>query len=333
MPSYLPMKATTARLPRGGDWTYELKWDGMRAILEVVDGELQIWSSNAKDATPSYPELHPLGAAFAHIDVVLDGEIVALDDQGRPNFGRLQHRMHITRPADAARRAAEVPVELVLFDVLQVGDRPTVALPLRDRRRLLASLADDLPAGVQVAPVFTDGDDLLATAERQGLEGVMAKRAGSTYLPGRRSGDWVKVKVQRRQELVVGGWADGQGERAGTLGALLVGYYDATAPGRPFRYAGRVGTGYTAATLSFLRERLAPLAVDGCPFDPPPPPLRARDAHWVHPALVVEVSYGNWTEEGLLRHPVYLGLRSDKDPHDVVREPSPAGDAHEVGAP
>jgi bifunctional non-homologous end joining protein LigD len=128
------------------------------------------------------------------------------------------------------------------------------------------------------------------------------------------------VKVQRRQELVVGGWADGQGERAGTLGALLVGYYDDTAAGRPFRYAGRVGTGYTAAMLGYLREQLAPLATDRCPFDPPPPRLRARDAHWVQPALVAEVAFGNWTEEGLLRHPVYLGLRRDKDPEQVVRE-------------
>jgi bifunctional non-homologous end joining protein LigD len=322
MPSYLPMKASTAPLPRGGDWTYELKWDGMRAILEVLGGNLQIWSSNAKDATPSYPELQALGAAFAHIDVVLDGEIVALDERGRPNFGRLQHRMHVTRSSDAARLAATYPVELVLFDVLQVGDRPTVSLPLRDRRTVLGALADDLPPGVQVAQVFTDGDGLLAAADEQGLEGVIAKRSGSTYLPGRRTGEWVKVKVQRRQELVVGGWADGQGERAGTLGALLVGYYDDTAPGRPFRYAGRVGTGYTSAMLTYLREQLAPLATDRCPFDPPPPPLRARDAHWVQPALVAEVGFGNWTEEGLLRHPVYLGLRRDKDPEQVVREPS-----------
>jgi bifunctional non-homologous end joining protein LigD len=316
------MKATTAPLPRGGDWTYELKWDGMRAILEVFGGELRIWSSNAKDATPSYPELLSLGPAFGHIDVVLDGEIVALDEQGRPNFGRLQHRMHVTRPRDAAQRAAEVPVELVLFDVLQVGDRPTVSLPLRDRRRVLASLADDLPPGVQVAQVFTDGDGLLAAADQQGLEGVIAKRSGSTYLPGRRTGDWVKVKVRRRQELVVGGWADGQGERSGTLGALLVGYHDDTRPERPLRYAGRVGTGYTAAMLGHLREHLAPLATDECPFSPPPPRLRARDAHWVRPDLVAEVGFGNWTEEGLLRHPVYLGLRPDVDPTRVVREPS-----------
>ena len=307
----------------GADWTYELKWDGMRALLEIAGGELRIWSSNAKDATVSFPELAVLGPAFAHIDVVLDGEIVALDERGRPNFGRLQHRMHITSPADAARRSLDHPVELVLFDVLHVGDRSTVGLPLRDRRTVLASIADDLPPGVQRAQVFTDGPGLLDAADRQGLEGVMAKRAGSTYLPGRRTTDWIKVKVQRRQELVVGGWADGQGERAGTLGALLVGYYDGPpGPDRPLRYAGRVGTGFTGPVLAQLRQQLAPLAVPDSPFSPPPPRDRARDAHWVRPELVAEVGFGNWTDEGLLRHPVYLGLRNDKDPGDVVREPS-----------
>lgn len=326
------MKATSAqagRIPTGADWTYELKWDGMRALLEVAGGELRIWSSNAKDATVSFPELAVLGPAFAHIDVVLDGEIVALDERGRPNFGRLQHRMHITSPADAARRALDHPVELVLFDVLQVGDRSTVGLPLRDRRTVLASIADDLPPGVQRAQTFADGPGLLEAADRRGLEGVMAKRDGSTYLPGRRTTDWIKVKVQRRQELVVGGWADGQGERAGTLGALLVGYYQdvpdpagSGAAARPLRYAGRVGTGFTGPVLAQLRERLAPLAVPDSPFFPPPPRDRSRDAHWVRPELVAEVGFGNWTDEGLLRHPVYLGLRNDKDPADVVREPS-----------
>jgi bifunctional non-homologous end joining protein LigD len=321
MPPYLPMKATTAPLPEGGDWTYELKWDGMRALSEVQDGELRIWSSNAKDATVSYPELASLGEAFGHIDVVLDGEVVALDEAGHPSFGRLQHRMHITSPADAARRAADVPVELVLFDVLQVGDRSTVGLPLSDRRTVLRSLADDLPPGVQLAAVFDDGPSLLAAAARQGLEGVIAKRAGSLYLPGKRTADWVKVKVQRRQELVVGGWAEGQGERAGTFGALLVGYHDTSDLDRPLRYAGRVGTGFTGAMLSELRRTLASLATDECPFTPPPPWLRARDAHWVRPQLVAEIGFGNWTDEGLLRHPVYLGLRNDVDPERVVREP------------
>ena len=318
------MKATSGTLPSGADWTYELKWDGMRAIVEVTGGDLRLWSSNGKDATVAFPELGTLGAAFGHLDVVLDGEIVALDAEGQPDFGRLQHRMHITSPGDAAQRATEVPVALVLFDVLQVGERSTIDLPLSDRRSLLASLTDDLPGGVEVASSFTDGPTLLAAAERQSLEGLVAKRAGSHYLPGRRTADWVKVKLQRRQEMVVGGWSVGQGERSGTLGSLLVGYQvpaDAPADQRTLRYGGRVGTGFTGAVLAQLRERLAELAIPTCPFTPPPPRDRIRDAHWVRPELVAEIGFGNWTDEGLLRHPVYLGLRIDKDPKQVVREP------------
>jgi bifunctional non-homologous end joining protein LigD len=318
------MKATSGTLPTGADWTYELKWDGMRAIAEITAGELRLWSTNAKDATVSFPELRPLGAAFGHLDVVLDGEIVALDPAGLPDFGRLQQRMHISAPSDAARRATEVPVELVLFDVLRVGRRETIDLPLSDRRALLVSLTDDLPGGVEVAGSFTDGVTLLAAAKREGMEGLVAKRVGSRYLPGRRTTDWIKVKLQRRQEMVVGGWATGQGERSGTLGSLLVGYNapaDAPADQRTLRYGGRVGTGFTGAVLAQLRDRLADLATDTCPFTPPPPRERLRDAHWVRPELVAEVGFGNWTDEGLLRHPVYLGLRADKDPRDVVREP------------
>jgi bifunctional non-homologous end joining protein LigD len=313
------MKATSGRLPVGPGWVYELKWDGMRAIIESTAGEVRIWSANGREATTTFPELATLGAALAHLDVVLDGEIVALDDEGNPSFDRLQHRMHVMSPVDALRRSAEVPVALVLFDVLQVGDRVTTALPWRDRRSLLESLTDDLPAGVELARVFSDGPALLEGAKREGLEGVIAKRADAPYADGRRSQQWVKVKVQRRQELVIGGWADGQGNRAGFLGALLVGRHE---PGHPaLRYAGRVGTGYTTQTLELLRDLLAPLASQTCPFDPPPPRERSRDAHWVRPELVAEVGFGNWTDEGLLRHPVYLGLRSDVDPADVVREP------------
>jgi bifunctional non-homologous end joining protein LigD len=337
------MKATTARLPVTTGWVYELKWDGMRAIVEVGLGEgaepggqpiVQIWSANGLDATVAYPELANLATAFAGLDVVLDGEIVALDDAGIPSFERLQHRMHVASPVDAAERAAEVPVALVLFDVLQVGGRSTLELPWRDRRALLESLADDLPAGVRLAGTFTDGRALFDAAGRQGMEGVIAKRVDSIYRPGKRTTDWVKVKVQRSQELVIGGWALGKGERAGTLGALLVGYHepdpadpdpDPADPADPDRwrlhYAGRVGTGFTSATLDQMRERLRGLATTVCPFDPPPPRDRTRDASWVRPELVAQIGFGNWTAEGILRHPVYLGLRTDKDPRRVVREP------------
>ena len=332
----VPMKATTARLPVGAGWVYELKWDGMRAIVEVgvadeaaPDGHpvVRIWSANGLDATVAYPELTGpagLAGAFSGLEVVLDGEIVALDADRIPSFERLQHRMHVSSPVDAAERAAEVPVALVLFDLLELNGRSTMDLAWRDRRNLLESLADDLPPEVQLASTFADGQALFEAAARQGMEGVIAKRVDSSYRPGKRSTDWVKVKVQRRQELVIGGWATGKGERAGTLGALLVGYHEpdpAVPGGRRLHYAGRVGTGFTSATLDQMRERLRPLATPVCPFEPPPPRDRTRDASWVRPELVAEVGFGNWTAEGILRHPVYLGLRYDKDPSDVVREP------------
>jgi bifunctional non-homologous end joining protein LigD len=337
------MKATTARLPVGAGWVYELKWDGMRAVVRVGVGDdgddgpgdggtappVRVWSANGIEATVTYPELAALAGSFSGLEVVLDGEIVALDDGGIPSFERLQQRMHISSPVEAAERAGEVPVALVLFDLLEVGGRSTVDLPWRDRRNLLESLCDELPPGVRLAGTFTDGPALFEAASRQGMEGVIAKRIDSPYRPGKRTTDWVKVKVQRRQEVVIGGWALGKGERAGTLGALLVGYHepDPAGPAGPaggatrLHYAGRVGTGFTSAMLDQMRERLRSLATPVCPFDPAPPRDRSRDASWVRPELVAEVGFGNWTGEGIMRHPVYLGLRADKDPRDVVREP------------
>lgn len=321
MPVPRPMKATSATLPVGPDWVYELKWDGMRAIVEIAGDSVRIWSANARDISATFPEIVGLGAALCDLDVVLDGEIVALDATGHPSFERLQHRMHVVAANDVAKRAAEVPAALVLFDVLRIGDRSTTSLPWSDRRALLESLAADLPPGAKLVPVFEDGPALLAAAERQGWEGVMAKRRDAAYAEGRRSPSWVKVKVRRRQELVIGGWADGQGNRSGRLGALLVGYHDP--PGSPsLRYGGRVGTGFTDETLDMLGELLGPLTSPDSPFDPPPPRDRTRDAHWVRPKLVAEIGFGNWTGDGILRHPVYFGLRSDVDPARVVREPS-----------
>jgi bifunctional non-homologous end joining protein LigD len=332
------MKATAARLPVRTGWVYELKWDGMRAVIEVGvgggddspgvgHGPVRIWSANGIEATATYPELGILAEAFSGLDVVLDGEIVALDAAGVPSFERLQHRMHITSPKEAAERAAEVPVALVLFDLLELGGRSTLELPWRDRRALLESVADDLPRGVQLARTYTDGPSLVDAAEQQGMEGVIAKRVDSVYRPGKRTTDWVKIKVRRQQEMVIGGWAAGKGERTGTLGALLVGYVEDPATairpdgGLRLHYAGRVGTGFTGAVLDQLRSTLRPLATTVCPFDPPPPRDRSRDATWVRPELVAEIAYGNWTTEGILRHPVYLGLRNDKEPSQVVREP------------
>src|SRR5918994_100989 len=289
------MKATTGTLPTGPGWIYEVKWDGMRAVTEVAPAGVRAWSANGRDSTAAFPELGALADALP-VEATLDGELVALDDEGRPSFERLQHRMHVTSVADARRRAEEVRVAYVVFDLL----------------------ADDLPLGTDVAQVYDDGPALLAVCEERGLEGVVAKRTDSVYTPGRRTRSWIKVKVRRHDEMVVGGWAPGEGNRAGRLGSLLVGYYDQVGD-ETLRYAGRVGSGFTSPELDRMGRLLAPLAGDECPFDPRPPATQARLAHWVRPEVVVEVAYGDWTSDGRLRHPVYMGQRTDVYAGAVVR--------------
>jgi bifunctional non-homologous end joining protein LigD len=310
------MKATSGPLPTGDGWIYEVKWDGMRVIAEVGPDGVRAWSSRGLDATASFPELAAL-ASLAPVEAVLDGEVVALDAEGRPSFGRLQHRMHVSSAAEAVRRSAEVPVAYVVFDLLAINGHDLTGRPWHERRRLLDQLADDLPPGLDVATVYDDGEGLLEAARARGLEGVVAKRRDAPYLPGGRVRTWVKVKVRLHDEMVVGGWSGGIGNREGRLGSLLFGYHDG--PGGSLRYAGRAGSGFTWAELARVEARLAPLATDTCPFEPPPPPLHRRGAHWVRPEMVVEIEYGEWTSEGRLRHPVYLGERTDQDPQDVVR--------------
>ncbi|MBN2622727.1 MAG: non-homologous end-joining DNA ligase [Acidimicrobiales bacterium] len=313
-----PMKATSGPLPTGDAWAYEIKWDGMRVLADVRPDGVRAWSSNGRDAGAAFPELHALSGALAPLEVLLDGEVVAFDDAGRPSFGRLQQRMHVASAAEAVRRSAETPVAYVVFDLLRLGGHDLTGRPWHERRRLLDRIADDLPPGVDVATVYDDGAGLLAAADEQGLEGVIAKRTDSTYVPGSRTRQWVKVKVRRHDELVVGGWSGGAGNREGRLGSLLVGFHAAPGDG-VLRYAGRVGSGFTGAELDRMARRLAPLATTTCPFDPPPPPLHRKGAHWVAPDVVVEIAYGEWTSEGRLRHPVYLGERPDVGAGDVVR--------------
>ena len=314
----LPMKATTGLLPAGPGWVYEVKWDGMRVIAEVTPSGVHGWSANGRECTPAFPELGALPDALAPVEATLDGEMVALDTEGRPSFERLQHRMHVTSVADARRRAEEVQVAYVLFDLLRLNGHDLTDRPWSDRRRLLDQLADDLPLGTDVAHVYDDGPALLKVCEERGLEGVVAKRTDSRYTPGRRTRSWVKVKVRRHDELVVGGWAPGEGNRTGRLGALLLGYHPQ--PGdTTLRYAGRVGSGFTSAELDRMARQLAPLADEQCPFVPSPPAGQARNAHWVRPEVVVEVAYSDWTSDGRLRHPVYMGQRTDVDPWAVVR--------------
>jgi bifunctional non-homologous end joining protein LigD len=319
--SLAPMKATAGDLPLGGDWTYEVKWDGMRALAFIEGGALRLQSANLRDVTVSWPELAGLPDALRVGAVLLDGELVATDDQGRPSFTRLQQRMHVAAATEAARRANEVPASYVVFDVLHLDGHDLTGLPLTERRRLLQELVEPA-ARWRPSPVHEDGPALLEATDEQGLEGVVAKQAGSRYEPGGRVRTWLKVKVRRHQEVVVGGWLPGEGTRSGRLGALLVGVYDAAGAGGLLRYAGRVGTGFKEAELARLAGLMGPLATDACPFDPPPPRADlVRGATWLRPELVAEVAYGEWTTDHRLRHPSYLGLRTDKDPGDVTREP------------
>lgn len=313
------MKAISGELPVGPGWSYEVKWDGMRAIVVVEDERVRLWSANGNEATVSFPEIAGLGAALGVGDAILDGELVALDAKGRPDFGRIQQRMHIASARQAAERATQVPVVLMLFDLLCLDGHRLDDLPWSQRRALLERL---VPPGAhwQVPPASDDGEALLDAADANGLEGVVAKRVDSPYRPGTRTRDWVKVKVRRRQEFVVGGWAPGQGNRANGIGGLLVGYHDV--PGDPvLRYGGRVGSGLTQAERRVLTDLFRDLAIDECPFTPPPPRTESVGAHWVRPEVVVEVAYAEWTGEGRLRHPTYCGRRPDKDAADVTNEP------------
>lgn len=313
------MKATAGPLPEGEGWTYEVKWDGMRALAFVDGGRLRVQSGNERDVTVSWPELAGLADALPVTTALLDGELIAADDLGRPSFSRLQQRMHLTNLAEARRRSALVPVSYMVFDLLHLDGHDLTGLPLVDRRRLLDGVVEPGPAW-RCSPLHDDGEALLAAADEQGLEGVVAKRLDSTYQPGTRTRLWRKVKVRRRQEMVVGGWLPGEGTRSGRLGALLVGYHAAAGDGLPLRFAGRVGTGFTEAELARLATQLELLASEACPFDPPPPRADVtRGARWVRPELVAELAFAEWTDDGRLRHPSYLGLRTDKPAREVTR--------------
>ncbi|MGZ4786664.1 MAG: non-homologous end-joining DNA ligase [Acidimicrobiales bacterium] len=322
MPSSIePMRATTGSTPTDdAGWAYEIKWDGMRAIAFCDRGTLRLTSSNGIDATVRFPELAPLAKSLAANRVILDGEIITFAPDGRPDFGLLQRRMHVSNEVAAAEGAATQPVAYVVFDILWLDGHDVTSLPYLERKRLLTQLVEPGPSWTVPEPELGSGAELLTAVADRGLEGLIAKRIDSTYEIGRRSSAWRKLKVRRRQELVVGGWLPGEGNRSSTLGALLVGYHDDDGT---LRYAGRVGTGFTEHELEELLRSFEPLARDTTPFHPPPPAAVVRTARWLDPQIVVEVAFGEWTADGVLRHPSYLGRRLDKDPARVVREPTP----------
>ena len=317
VPSNLaPMLATAGDLPRDDTgWAYEMKWDGMRVLLRVEGGRVQATSRGGNDVTGRFPELRGLGEALGSVEAVLDGELVALDDAGRPRFERLQPRIHVASPAKARQLAASTPVVVMLFDVLWLDGHATTALAYRERRELLERLGLAGPAWQTPPSHDGNGAAVLRTARELGLEGVVAKRLDSPYRPGERSQAWRKVKVTNGQEFVVGGWLAGNGRLAGRLGSLLVGFHDDPAGG--LRYAGRVGSGIDDATRAALEAALAPRRRDTSPFTDVP---RLPDPVWVEPELVVEVVFAEWTSIGSLRAPRFRGVRDDKDPRAVRRE-------------
>ncbi|HLI43938.1 MAG TPA: non-homologous end-joining DNA ligase [Acidimicrobiales bacterium] len=298
------------------EWSFELKWDGIRTIVYVSQGRTTLQSRNGRDLTGALPELRALGEQLGHNEAVLDGEVVVFDDAGRPSFQLLQGRIHATGRGSRNRPIGR-PVTLVLFDLVYLGGELLCDLAYRERRRRLESLGLERGASWTVSPRFEGGgSDVLVVSRQQGLEGVVAKRSDSPYRAGRRSADWVKVKNLQTEEVVIGGWALGQGQRAGQIGSLLVGVPSVDG----LRYVGRVGSGLSGAELSHLARRLAPLESSLSPFAGELPARYRKEVTWVRPELVGEVRFYEWTGDGLLRHPVWRGLREDKSPDEVVRE-------------
>ncbi len=321
MPEHIvPMLARAGDLPpRQAQWSFEVKWDGVRAIAYALPGRLRLESRNLREITDSYPELRGLQRDLGMREAVLDGEIVAFDDQGRPSFERLQRRMHVSSPSSVRRLASQIPVMYAIFDLLYLDGHSLMALPYRERRARLEELGLSGPAWRVPAAHPGEGTTLLEATRAQGLEGVVAKRLDSSYNPGRRTGAWVKTKNTRRQELVIGGWVPGEGRRAERVGALLMGYHDDGS----FRFAGRVGTGFSEAMLEQLAQRMKPLVRTTSPFGSGPKP--PRGAHYVEPCLVAEVEFVEWTSDGVMRAPSFKGLREDKAPREVALEAG-AGD-------
>jgi len=313
-----PMLATLGALPLAGrdeDWAYEKKWDGVRAIVRWDGRRLTLTSRNNIDMTVGYPELAALGDQLADTQMLLDGEIVTLDRDGRSSFAKLQRRMHVIGVAAAEQLAEDDPAVLMIFDVLHLDGRSALSLPYTDRRSILEGL--ELAGASWQTPAVVDGtaEQAVLLSQEEKLEGIVAKRRSSRYQPGRRSPDWIKLKNIRTQEVVIGGWRPGAGNRAGTIGSLLLGLPAADG----MHYIGRVGTGFTAQVLVDLFDRLQRLSRASTPFVDVPG-ADARDAHWVTPDLVGEVVFAEWTGDGRLRHPAWRGLRPDKTPDQVTRE-------------
>jgi bifunctional non-homologous end joining protein LigD len=297
----------TDALPRGDEWLFEVKWDGYRALGYVRGGEAKLVSRNGNDLTQRFANVaRALGHAARSPNCVVDGEVCALDEQGRPSFSAMQQGKQGT------------PLVYAVFDVLEIDGVPVLDLPLTERRERLEQLLDLRQRTVQISGFFEDGAGLLEAAIEQGLEGVMAKRPQSQYVEGKRTRDWLKIKTHGREEFVICGWTAGQGKRSGSFGALVLGTYR----GDELHWVGNCGTGFTERDIEALLAKLEPLRTDVCPFPAVPkmPKVRKADVTWVEPKLVCEVRFAEWTHDGHLRAPSFQGLRDDKPARAVHRE-------------
>jgi bifunctional non-homologous end joining protein LigD len=327
MPSFIPpMKATLTDHPfTDPDWLFEVKWDGYRIEAVVDRGTVKLWTRNEKDGETYFAGfLRPASWIDAE-QAIVDGEVVALDDDGRPDFGLLQERISGSRRGSAVAPGHREPTLVYqAFDLLYLDGRLLVDVPLEERKRLLRSVLKPQSRVRYAAHVETDGEAFFRAAEERKLEGIIAKHRRSRYEPDHRSRTWLKVKVRPEQELVVGGYLPGEGTHT-ELGALVIGTYE----GGRLRYGGRVGSGIDAKMRRQLRERLDALTRGTSPFDPAPPPLGdLRDVHWAEPQIVIRAEFSNWTRDDLVRQAAFKGLDLGKDPKKVVRErPTPAGEA------
>ena len=306
--TYAPMLATLAdAVPEGRGWLYEVKWDGYRAIATIRGGELTLTSRNGNDLTARFPTVaRAVAEAVKSPDGVLDGEVCALDEQGRPSFSAMQQGKDGT------------PIVYYVFDVLELEGTPLVDLPLTERRKKLEQLLDRRARTVRASEVFDDGQALLEAVQQQGLEGIIAKRADSRYAVAKRSRDWLKLKARGRQEFVIVGYTRGSGRRERSFGSLVL----AVDRGGELAWVGNVGTGFNEAEIERLCKLFEPLRRDTSPLAnvPKMPKVRKSDVVWLEPKLVAEVAFAEWTHDSHLRAPVYLGLREDKEPEEVRRE-------------
>jgi len=312
MPDFVPpMLATLVGAPFDDpDWTFEIKWDGFRVEAVVEHGEVRLWTRGQQDAAGYFGRFLTPAGWIAADEAIVDGEVIALDDRGEPDFALLQARIK-------GRGAPSVPTPFVyeVFDLMWLDGRSLLAEPLEVRRRLLKDVLRPDPRVRLSEDIAAEGIAFFEAAKERSLEGIMAKDRRSTYQPGKRTMAWQKVKIRPEQELVVGGWTKGTG-KAVDLGALLVGYYE---DGR-LRYAGKVGAGFNDAIRTGLLAALGPLAAEEQPFAEPPPRAVAKDARWLRPELVIRAEFAGWTGDGLVRQAAYKGLDLGKDPRKVRRE-------------